>query len=395
MRLRNVVVLGLSQAMGLSALVIVVLLGGPIGSTLAPSPAWATLPISIAVVGAAISVIPAVALMRRIGRRAGFITGAVIGGLGALLAAYAVAEASFLLFCLATLLIGVNLAFVQQYRFAAAESVDSSFSGRAVSFVLLGSILAAFAGPELAKRTKDWLPAGTYTGSFVSMAALLGIVAVLLYFFQNVAPREEEALGSERPLREVVSQPSYLVAVLSGAVAYAVMSFIMTATPLYGLGSYGLEQTTWVIQSHGVAMYLPSLFAGIVLERLGLLRMMLVGVASMLACVVLAIFGREFAHFWGALVLLGFGWNFLFVGATVLVTRSYRPAERFKAQAVNDFVIFGIQALGALSAGTVLFYANWHILNLITVPFLLATLAAVVLLRRQIGPAPGGATPAS
>lgn len=386
MRSRNVPILSISQALGMSGPPIIVLLGGIIASDLAPSPSWATLPISIMVTGVALSTIPAALLMKRIGRRRGFMAAAIVAGLAALLAAYAIARGSFVLFCAATLLIGANGAFVQQYRFAAAESVEARHAGRAVSFVLLGGILAGFLGPEVAKRTTDWLGAGKYAGSFVSLALLYATVAVLLSFLKDVIRQESQAAREERPLREIVVQPIYLVAVLAGAVAYGVMSFIMTATPvhLHMAQGYSLAQTAWVIQSHIIAMYLPSLFTAIVLERLGVLRVMVVGVVCMLACVTLAVISGQLIHFWGALVLLGVGWNFLFVGSTVLLTRSYRPSERFKTQATNDFAIFGIQAFTSLSAGTVLFHANWEILNLINLPFLLLTLVAVLLVRRQI-----------
>ena len=388
MRSRNVPILSISQAVGMSGPPIVVLLGGIIGSDLAPSPPWATLPVSIMVVGVALFTIPAALLMKRIGRRLGFMIATVVASLAALLAAYAVARGSFFLFCVATLFIGANGAFVQQYRFAATESVETRYSGRAVSFVLLGGILAGYLGPELAKRTKDWLAAGMYTGSFVSLALLYAAVTALLYSLKDVAPQEGEVSGGERPLREIVAQPIYLVAVLAGAVSYGVMSFIMTATGVYlhKLHGYNLEQTAWVIQGHIIAMYLPSLFTGIVLERLGVLRVMVVGLLCMFTCAILGVVSRELIHFLGALVLLGAGWNFLFVGGTVLLTRSYLPPERFKAQAINDFTIFGIQAFASLSAGTVLFYANWDILNLISLPFLLLTFAAILLLRQQITP---------
>jgi MFS family permease len=375
----------MSQALGTSGIAMVVLLGGIIGFELAPSPAWATLPVSIAVVGVAASTIPAALLMRRFGRRRGFIGAALWAGLAAALAAYAVARGSFGLFCAATLAIGANGAFVQQYRFAAAESVQPAHAGRAVSFVLLGGILAGFLGPEVARRTRDWLPAGLYVGSFVSLALLYGLVAVLLAFLRDVAPEEAVAAGAERPLRQIVRQPTYLVAALSAAAAYGVMSFIMTATPLHlhkGSG-YSLDQTTLVIQSHIVAMFLPSLFTGVILERLGPLRVMAAGVIFLLVCVSLAVTGSALAHFWGALVLLGLGWNFLFVGSTLLLTHSYTPAERFKTQAVNDFTIFGIQAFASLSAGATLFQAGWDLLNLVTLPALVLVLAAIAWLGRE------------
>lgn len=383
---RNVPILVASQALGTSGVAMVILLGGIIGADLAPSPSWATLPVSIMVVGGAVFALPAGAIMRRIGRRLGFAGATVMAALAALLGAYAIAQGSFPLFCLATLLVGANGAFVQQYRFAASESVDQAHAGRAVSLVLLGGVAAGFLGPQMAATTRDWLPAGTYVGSFVSMAGLYLVVAVLLAFMAEVGPRGSEASGTERPLASLFLQPTFLMALLAGAVAYGVMTFTMTSTPIYMHRTHGfsLQDTAWVIQSHVMAMFLPSLFSGFVLERLGLARMMTAGVVFLLACVGLAVVSQDLLHFWGALVLLGVGWNFLFVGATVLLTHSYLPQERFKAQATNDFVVFCIQAFTALSAGTVLFYANWTILNAVNLPFLLATLAAIWLLRARV-----------
>jgi MFS family permease len=392
MRIRNVTILSFAQALGLSGAPIVLLIGGLVGTELAPTPALSTLPVSVMVVGLALATIPASLLMKRIGRRRGFITGAILAGMAALLAAFALSRGSFLLFCLATLLIGSNTAFVQQYRFAAAESVRPQFVGRSVSLVLLGGVAAGFLGPEVGKRTMDWLSFGAYTGSFVSLAMLYIITALLLLFLREVSPAQEENTGIERPLREVAAQPTYLIAVLAGAVSYGVMSFIMTATPpMMGvIAGFSLAQTTLVIQSHIVAMYLPSLFTGFIVERLGMVKVMVTGVLLLLACVALGLVSTHFIHFWGALVLLGLGWNFLFVGGTVLLTRSYRPAERFKAQAANDFLIFGIQAFTSLSAGTVLFTANWQVLNLLNLPFLLAMLAVIYLWRRNLAIAPAG-----
>ncbi len=395
MRVRNVAILSLGQAVGVAGIATYVLLGGIVGAELAPSPVWATLPIALTVVGAALAAVPAALLMKRIGRRSGFLLGVMGAGVGMLVATGAVAWQSFGLFGAAALLIGASGAFVQQYRFAAVESVDARHAGRAVSFVLLGGIVAAYLGPELARRSKDWLAIGEYAGSFVSLAVLYALMAAVMIFFKNVVPRQVEASGGERPLREIAAQPLYQTAVLAGAVAYAVMSFIMTATPIHlhtGHG-YDLKQTAWVIQSHIIAMFLPSLVSGFILERLGVLRVMGTGVVFMVASVLLGMISQELVHFWGALVLLGVGWNFLFVGATVLLGRSYRPVERFKAQGANDLVIFGSQALASLLAGTVLFYGDWDLLNLISLPFLGLALIALLRLRRQRAPGPGHPRP--
>ena len=390
---RNIPILSASQALAGAGPTMVLLLGGIIGTTIAPAPSLATLPISLLIVGVALFSIPASMIMRKVGRKRGFMGAALVASLAALLAAYAISISDFFLFCLATLFIGSNGAFVQQYRFAASESVQSNYAARAVSVVLFGGILAGFLGPEVARLTQDILPAGLYTGSFVALALIYALVIIIVGFMDKIIPGEAEIIGEERPLKAIVVQPTYMVAVLAGVVSYGVMSFIMTATPvqLHQLDGYSLDATAFVIQSHILAMYMPSLFTGFLLERLGLLRVMLAGVLSLVASVLLSLTVHEYMGYWGALVLLGLGWNFLFVGGTVLLTRSYLPPERFKAQAINDFTVFGTQALASLSAGTVLYLANWYVLNLITLPLLFMTLIAILLLRRQISPVPSQA----
>ncbi|MGD8751054.1 MAG: MFS transporter, partial [Anaerolineales bacterium] len=343
---RNVPILSISQALGFSGAAMVVLVGGIIGIELAPSPSWATLPISLMVVGVALATIPASLLMRKIGRRRGFVVGAALAGLAALLGAYAIFENSFLLFCAASPFFGVSGAFVQQYRFAAVESVPPESSARAVSYVLLGGIAGGFFGPEIAKLTRDWLAWGAYAGSFISIAVLQFLAVSLLSLLKDISPSDEEVNGIERSFRKVAIQPTYLLAVLTGTVGYGVMSLIMTAAPLYlhSNSGFSVDQTAFVIQSHIIAMYLPSLFTGFILERLGLVRVLISGVFGLTASVTIGLFAHQLMHYWGALVFLGIGWNFLFVGGTVLLTRSYRPVERFKAQAANDFIIFGVRA---------------------------------------------------
>lgn len=386
MKSRNLPILSISLALCQSGPPIVVLLGGIVSTTLAPSPALVTLPISLMVVGAAISTIPAALLMRRIGRRRGFMLAAIVAGAGALLAAYALSVGSFALFSFSSLFIGFNGAFVQQYRFAATESVESQFAGRAVSFVLLGGILAGFLGPEVAKRTQNLLDLGLYTGSFVSLAALYGIALLLLNFLKDVAPPAEIQTSKGRPLNEIARQPNYLIAVMAGLVSYGVMTFIMTATPVQmkTINGFNLDQTAWVIQSHIIAMYLPSLISGFLVERFGLFRMMLTGAVLLLACTVIAIYSRELTHFWWALVLLGLGWNLLFVGGTVLLTHTYTMQERFKTQASNDFIVFGVQAAASLSAGSVLYFRSWDQLNLLSLGIVLLAFIVLLSQRKQL-----------
>lgn len=385
MKSRNLPILVFAQALCLSGPPAVVLLGGIIGQGMAPNPALATLPISLMILGVALTTIPAALLMRRIGRRKGFMLAAGVAAGGALLAAFAIAQSNFGLFCLSAALIGSNGAFVQQYRFAAAESVDEQFAGRAVSLVLVGGIFAGYLGPEIARRTAGWLPMGDYTGSFVSIALLYAAAIVALSFLRDVAPPSEIDYSSGRPLGEIVRQPNYLVAVLAAAASYGVMSFIMTATPVHMHGGgFDLNQTTLVIQSHIVAMYLPSLITGFLVDRLGLYRIMLAGSLLMIGCSALAIVSVEFFQYWGALVLLGLGWNLLFVGGTVLLTHTYSLAERFKTQASNEFTVFSIQALASLSAGAMLISQGWVVMNVLSIGVLAVTFFVVVSRRRAI-----------
>ncbi len=380
---RNVVILSLCQALASSGASLVVFTGGLVGAELAPSPEWATLSVAAMVVGTALFTIPASLLMRRFGRRPGMISAAILAALAAGGSAYAIAIHQFFLFCGAILLIGGNLAFVQQYRFAAAESMPTN-PGRAVSFVLLGGMAAGILGPEIGKRTRVWLAGGEYVGSFASLVFLYLLVAILLSFLATPPVKRETYSGGERPLRKVIAQPDFLVAVLAGIVAYGVMSFIMTATPvsMHRMDGYSIESTGWVIQSHVIAMYLPSLFTGIILARLGTHKVMGLGALSMAGSVILTLLGRGLPNYWIALVLLGLGWNFLFVGGTILLIHSYHPVERFKAQAVNDFMIFSIQALASLSAGEVLFRMGWNTLVAMTLPVLLGVLIALYLIGR-------------
>jgi MFS family permease len=393
MTARNIPVLSIAQTIGGSGLSMMALVAGIVGAQLAPLPTLSTLPLTVQVVGLALSTIPASLLMQRIGRRFGFVLSALTAVLAALLAAYAVAQGSFALFCVAIFFTGANGAFMQQYRFAATESVEPQFAGRAVSFVLVGGILAGFVGPEIAKRTKDAF-AAEYVGAFVALAGLYTLLAVVLLFLKDVKPRATgTTAGIERPLRAIVSQRTYLVALLAGVVGYGVMTFTMTATPihLHTMHYHSIDETAWVIQSHVIAMFLPSLFTGFLVDRIGVLRMMLLGILAMFGNVFLGVFGSALIHYWAELVLLGVGWNLLFVGGTVLLPQSYTPAERFKAQATNDFIIFGVQALASLSAGIVVFASGWVYLNLISIPFLLLALVAVLSLQRQAVMASGQA----
>lgn len=362
----------------------VVLLGGIIGADLAPDPSLATLPASLGIVSMALVSIPASLLMRRIGRKRGFILGNFIAISGALLAAYSVTQQNFFLFCLSIILVGQNGAFILQYRFAAAESVEPAHAGRAISLVLIGGILAGYLGPEIAQRSQNVLPI-QYTGSFIALAVLYAIAILILFMMQKISPPKTDGGALGRPLSVIARQPTFVVAVLAGVVSYGLMNFIMTATPVHMHATgFSLQDTAWVIQSHIVAMYLPSLITGFLVERFGTLRIMLIGVLLMLGTNVVAMLGVDLNNYWGALVLLGLGWNLLFVGGTVLLTTTYRPEERFKSQAANDFTIFTMQAISSFSAGAVLSSAGWMVINWFALSILLLAGLVFLLQRKNI-----------
>ncbi len=384
MSLRNIILLTLASALAMSVAPAVIFIGGLIGTELAPEPHLATLPVAFMIVGTALSTVPAAMIMQKLGRKKGFLIGAA-GGVGAnLLAALSIYWQSFGLFIFAAACVGFHLAFVQQYRFAAAENAKPELAGKAISFVLLGGVLAAFIGPELAQLGADWLPQ-RFAGSFLALAATVMLAMVLLSAMRPIQSRENDQEDEHhRPsLTHLFSRPGFLIAVLGGVISYVVMSFIMTATPIsmHVMDGHSLDATARVIQSHVAAMYLPSLLTGMIIGRLGIGRVMGLGSLLLLGCSAVALSGHGLMHYWWALVLLGVGWNFLFVGSTTLLTQHYRNEERFRAQAVNDFAIFSLQAVASLSAGPVIHGLGWQWVNLLPVPLLVIMLLALLWLR--------------
>jgi len=335
------------------------------------------------VIGVAISAVPVAMLMRRIGRRAGFMTGAGVSTIGALLAALATVQNSFALFCLATLVMGAGAAFVQQYRFAAAESVGPEHTGRAVSFVLVGGIIAGVLGPEIGRRGRLWF-GSEFSGAFV-VVAMVQILALVLLSAIRMPPLPAAAASADRvSVRTFLSRPSFVMAIVAAAAAYAVMSFVMTATPIsmHVHDGHSLDDTAFTIQSHVIAMFAPSLVTGFLVDRLGLTRMMIAGAVTLLGSLVASASSHSVAAYWTGLVLLGAGWNLLFVGATVMLTRSYTAAERFRAQGLNDVAVFGSQSLASLASGAVLYRFGWVSMNLAAAPILLVVLGLIVTRRR-------------
>jgi MFS family permease len=384
----NLAILIACQLISATGSIVIITLAGIIGAGLTDTPAWATLPVSMTVVALALSTIPATILMRKIGRARGFAM-ASMSAVGAVcVAAFGIHVESFGLFVLSGILFGINMAFTQQYRYAAAESVPADKTPLAISFVLVGSIGGALLGPELATRGRDWIGGVPYGGTLLSLAALYTVQALLLL---RLEARDESSghadRGRGRALREILTQPTYIVAVLGCTAGYGLMTLIMTATPLsmHVFGGHSLEATAGVIRAHVLGMYVPSLFSGFLIARLGVSRLMLVGALALLATSVIGLQGQTVLHYWWALSLLGVGWNFLYVGGTTMLTYTYTPGERFRAQAVNEFLVFGTSATASLLAGTVMHLVGWTWLMLIPIPVLLAVGVALVFVRHDDG----------
>jgi len=385
--LRNVWILTLAQALAGCGMLVMIAFGGIIGARIAPSPSLATLPLSLGVVGVAAASIPAALSMQRFGRRPMFISSALVAAVAGLGCAWAIAHAHFAAFCVGALVLGASMAFVQQYRFAAAEYVDVPQVPRAIATVLLGTLAAAFLGPEAGERLRHLGGWAEFTGSFVVVAVFLVLSALTLLALGPPLAHAVARHDGGRPLRQIVRQRAYLVALFAGLTSFAVMSFIMTATPIsmHVIDGHDVTATKNVITSHLVAMYLPSLASGWLVARLGIARMMIAGIACMLACIAIAAaLGHAIVHYFSGLVLLGVGWNLLFVAATTLLTRTYAPAERFRAQGFNDFATFTLQAIASLAAGAAISSIGWLNVNLVCIPLLLAMLAAVIAWRGEI-----------
>jgi MFS family permease len=386
MQVRNLSILVVCQLISTSGSFVVVMLGGIIGTQLATNKAFATLPLSMMVVAVAATTIPATMLMKRIGRRKGCAIASVSAVVALILAVVALRAASFPVYILSAMIFGINMAFTQQYRYFAAESVESKYVPRAISLVLVGSIGAAFLGKEIATRGEYWISDIQFAGSLLALAAMFVVQALL--FFAMVPAKEHEEIKSEvseRSLKEIVFQPVFIVAVLGATAGFGLMTLVMTATPLsmHIDDGYSLEQTSSVIKAHILGMYVPSLFAGFIIEKIGVTKIMFLGVLGLLATSVIGLQGHTVLHYWWALVLLGVGWNFTYVGGTTMLTYTYSMAERFRAQAVNEFLVFGMSATASLLAGTVMYFFGWGTLMLIPIPILFMICIALFLVRKD------------
>jgi len=369
---KNLWIITASQIFSFTPAPVNVFLSGIIGSTLSPAKSLQTVPTSLMIVGIAVFSFFAAKIMSKIGRKAGFLYAAVFSSFSSLLGAFAVWDKNFYLFCLACFFIGCGMSFTHQYRFAAAESVDKSFIPKALSIIMLAAIFSALLGPNIANFNKDLIDGHLYVGSYLSLAVLTSVPIIFLSFY---TPKMEPMNVYEykgRSYFELISQPRFLQAVASAAFAYAVMSFLMTATPInmYIMENYSLDKTGIVIQLHIVSMFLPSLITGNLLKKFGHSIIIYVGVGFYALTILLSFLEASFFNYILALVFLGIGWNFLYLSGTGLLVLSYKEEERFKAQGFNDVLVFSIQALASLSAGYMLSITNWKTMNLIAIPFL-------------------------
>jgi predicted MFS family arabinose efflux permease len=380
---RDVYLLALCQALLATGNAVVVTTSALAGQTLAPD-GLATLPLFLQFVAVMATALPASMLMKRTGRRAGFALGAGFALIGGLLGCSAILDGRFWLFCAANAAYGVFVGFGMYYRFAAAEAASQDFRARAISYVLAGGVVAAVAGPELAKATADLFGPALFAGCYAAIAGLALLTLLVLTLLRLPMPAEEERQGSGRALVEIMRQPAFLVALGAAAIAQGAMVLVMTATPLaMAFCGLGFDQTAFVIQWHVLGMFAPSFVTGHLIGRFGVLGVMAAGAGLILACLGVAISGIEIAQFWTALVLLGVGWNFMFVGGTTLLTTTYRPAEKAKVQAINDLVIFATAALSSLSSGLLHHLIGWQAVNISMVVPILLVLGAILWLRRH------------
>ena len=384
---RTVAMLATSQALAMTGMSLTVTVAALAGEHLAPDPRLATVPLALQATASTLATVPAALLMRRIGRRAGFLCGQGVGAVGAALATLALCRGSFVLLALGSALMGVHNAFWQYYRFAAAETASDAFRSRAISLVLAGGVVAALFGPELAKRGRNLIAAAPFAGSY-AIVGILCLVAVVVLTRLRLAPPPPAQRRGGRSLAVIASQPRFLVAVTAAAMGYAVMVLLMAATPLaMRAHHHPFSDTAFVIQWHVLAMFAPSFFTGGLIRRFGVVPILTAGLALNLACVGINLSGQTLNQFWVALFLLGVGWNFLFIGGTTLLTETYRPEEGTKVQALNDFIVFGLVTVATFSSGVLQNTLGWRAINLAVLAPLSLCLFAVVWLQTRPRPA--------
>jgi len=379
---KNVLLLSACQAMFMTGGALLITTSALVGYRLSPDKALATLPLAMQMLAGLLTSIPASLFMQRLGRRAGFLLGSTIGICGAALAAYAIFTGSFALFVVGAALSGMFAGFGNYYRFAAADVATVDYRGTAISYVMAGGVIAAFIGPNLAHWTSTWL-AAPFAGSYLALAAIL-LLSLATQLFLDIPRPARETLGSGRALGAIARQPVFVVAAIGGMLGYGIMALVMTATPLAMHDHhYAFGDTAFVIEWHILGMFAPSFFTGHLIRRFGVLQVMLAGSLLSAVCIGVNLTGTSLPHFWLALFLLGVGWNFLFIGATTLLTETYAPEEKAKTQALNDFMVFSTVTVAVLSAGSLQHHLGWRAVNYGVMPLIAITMIAVTWLMRR------------
>jgi len=382
---RNVPILATSQAMMMISNSLIITTSALVGFALATDKSLATLPLAIQFISTMLTSIPASYLMKKIGRKYGFLFAVTFGLAGGSLATAAIINNEFWLFVIATAFIGMFNGFGNYYRFAAADAVEHDMKSKAISFVMAGGLIAAFVGPNLANISRNWINDAQFAGSYASLIIVYIAAFIALSFLKLPSSDHSDTKVTSapaRPMAIIARQPKFIVALICGMFGYGVMSLVMTATPLaMDHHAHPFSDTSFVIQWHVVGMFAPSFFTGFLIKRFGLYNILLSGALFGFACVAINLFGTSISHFWTALVLLGLSWNFLFIGATTLLTEVYTPSERAKTQAINEFAVFTTVALASLSAGTLQHLYGWETVNIGVIPLLALILVSILWLK--------------
>ncbi len=381
---RNVLLLAVCQALFMTSTSAIIASAPLVGGILlTEDKVLVTLPIALQFVAMALTTIPASLYMERVGRRIGFVTGAGIAVVGALVGVHAINAGSFALFCVATALIGSFNGFCHFFRFAAADTATPEFRSKAISYVLAGSVIAAVLGPTLARNSVDVLPA-QFAGVFAALVGVYAAVALVVSFIDIPKPARRTRTSRGRPLLVIARQPKFLIAVCAATFGYLVMSFLMTVTPIaMGVCGFTFSDSSYVIQAHVVGMYLPAFVTGHLIGWFGVNNVLVAGAVLCLVSIGIGLAGIGFSNFLVAMVLLGVGWNFLFTGGTALVTETYAPEERAKVQGFNDFVIWGVISVGVVTAGMVQQTVGWEAVNVVMAPLVVIVLAAAIWMRSR------------
>ena len=378
--------LALAQALLTTGNILLVAVSALIGKQLASHPALVTAPVASQFLGLILATLPAAFLMQKLGRKKVFVIGNVFGIIGALVAIQALLSASLLLFTLGIFLTGIAIGIAQQYRFAALDECRAESHAKAISVVMSGGVLAAFIGSNLAIWSRNWFSQNVYVGAFVGLAVLYVLALLLIVCL----PLKQQATANQaaqnvRSYGELFQQPLFVAAIASGAIGYGVMVFLMTATPLaMHHHDYAFPDIAVVIQWHVLGMFVPSFFTGHLIKKHGLKPIILLGCALLIISALINLFGQSYVHFFTSLVLLGIGWNFTFIGATQLVSLTYRPQEKGKVQGMNDFMVFTTAAIASLFAGQTVETIGWMWVNLISLPLIAVAMLLIAQTRTQV-----------